>query len=387
MAKAQKVDISKETFKAKEYQITVSIPPNEFVLESGEKLGPITITFETYGELSPKKDNAIFIFHALTGSAHAWGPYREDLKHEGWWNNAIGKYKMLNPHEYFIVVPNVLGSCYGTTGPTSINPKTGKVFRMNFPLITIGDMVRVHKILMDYLGIKKWLAIIGGSMGGMQVLDWITRYPGTYTGAIPIATSARLSPQAIALNYISRKAIYLDPEWEHGNYPIGKPLQGLSLARMVGHITYLSYDSMWQKFGREMVDPDNFYSLDSRFQVENYLEYQGHKFVRRFDANSYIYLTKAMDLFDLQRQYGTFEKAFKRVDGKILLLSFTSDWLFPARESEEIFRVMKKLGKEVFWENIESVYGHDAFLVTSEIKKFQKSVSRFLKELRENFKG
>lgn len=322
----------------------------------------------------------------MTGSSHAAGPWDEELKHEGWWNEAIGPGKIFDTDKYFIIVPNVLGSCYGTTGPTSINPKTRKPYRMDFPVITITDMVDVQYALLKNLGIKKLLAVVGGSMGGMQVLEWIVRYPEKVHAAVPIATCARLSPQAIALNYVGRKAITLDPEWKGGKYKSNLKLEGLRIARMVGHITYLSYDSMWKKFGREHTEPENYYKLNSLFQVESYLEYQGHKFVKRFDANSYIYLSKAMDLFDMEREYGSLENAFSKVQAKVLLISFTSDWLFPAVQSKEIYDVLKKLGKDVKWVNIESVYGHDAFLVKSEIQKMAPHIIKFLEEARQSFK-
>ena len=272
-----------------------------FVLESGKSLDNITIAYETYGELNKEKNNAILICHALTGDAHAAGWHEGDKK-PGWWEIIIGPGKVLDSEKYFIICSNVLGGCKGTTGPNSINPDTGYEYGVDFPVITIKDMVDVQKILVDSFDITQLYAVIGGSMGGMQVLQWIVSYPEMMKKAIPIATTARSSPQQIAFNEVGRQSIVSDPNWKQGNYyGTGQiPKNGLSIARMIAHITYLSDESMFIKFGRDLQDKDEIsYDLSMDFQVESYLHHQGESFVKRFDANSYLYITKAVDLFDL----------------------------------------------------------------------------------------
>ena len=272
-----------------------------FELESGKSLDNITIAYETYGKLNNDKSNAILICHALTGDAHAAGWHAGDEK-PGWWDIVIGPGKVLDSEKYFIICSNVLGGCKGTTGPSSINPKTKKEYGIEFPVITIKDMVNVQKLLLDSFNITQLYAVIGGSMGGMQVLQWVVTYPEMMKKAIPIATTARSSPQQIAFNEVGRQAIFSDPAWNEGNYyHSGKiPKNGLSLARMIAHITYLSDESMYLKFGRDLQDKDEIsYDFSMDFQVESYLHHQGESFVKRFDANSYLYITKAVDLFDL----------------------------------------------------------------------------------------
>ena len=291
---------------------------DHFILESGKSLEKITVAYETYGELNNEKNNAILVCHALTGDAHAAGWHDGDKK-PGWWEIIIGPGKVLDTEKYFIICSNVLGGCKGTTGPSSINPLTGEEYGLDFPVITIKDMVDVQKILIDSFGINQLYAVVGGSMGGMQVLQWIVSYPEMMKKAIPIATTARSSPQQIAFNEVGRQSIFSDPNWNKGNYyGTGKiPKNGLSVARMIAHITYLSDESMYIKFGRDLQDKDEIsYDFSLDFQVESYLHHQGETFVKRFDANSYLYITKAVDLFDLSVDNSVIE-GFKDVKSKI----------------------------------------------------------------------
>ncbi|MGC8770796.1 MAG: homoserine O-acetyltransferase MetX [Brevinematia bacterium] len=349
-------------------------------LDSGKKFGPITVAYETYGELNSDKSNAILVCHALSGNAHAAGFHKSMGHKPGWWDDVIGPGKAIDTDKYFVICSNVIGGCAGTTGPSSINPETGKPYGANFPVITIGDMVKVQKLLIDYLGIEKLLAVIGGSMGGMQALEWALRYPDNVLSSIVIAATARLSPQSIAFNAVGRNAIIRDENWNGGDY-YGKvpPSVGLSIARMIGHITYLSDESMHKKFGRRLQTRNEFgFDFSKEFQVESYLDYQGNKFVEIFDANSYLYVTKAMDYFDVAAMYGkgSLEEAMKLVKSRILVISFTSDWLFPPYQSQEIVNALLKQKKDVSYYNIESSYGHDAFLL--EIDLEEKIISSFV---------
>ena len=337
---------------------------DSFVLESGETLDDITVAYETYGELNSDKTNAILICHALTGDAHAAGWHKGASK-PGWWEIIIGPGKVLDSEKYFIICSNVLGGCKGTTGPSSINPKTGKEYALDFPVITIKDMVDVQKTLVDSFGIDQLYAVIGGSMGGMQVLQWIISYPEMMKKAIPIATTAQSSPQQIAFNEVGRQAIFSDPDWNEGNYyGTGKtPRSGLSLARMIAHITYLSDESMYLKFGRDLQDKDEIsYDFTMDFQVESYLHHQGESFVKRFDANSYLYITKAVDLFDLAVNNSIIE-GLRDVKCKLEVISVDSDWLYPTEQSTEIVAALNANDVEVSFSEIKSNYGHDAFLL------------------------
>src|SRR5579872_772804 len=279
-------------------------------LESGASLAPVCVAYQTYGALNAARSNAILILHAFSGDAHAAGISAETGK-PGWWDNMIGPGKASDTEKYFIICSNVLGGCQGTTGPSSVNPQTGCPYGMTFPVITMGDMARLQAKLIDHLGIERLLAVAGGSMGGMQALEWAVSYPERVMAVIPIATTARHSPQQIAFNEVGRQAIMADPDWNGGNYYGGRPpARGLAVARMIGHITYLSDDSMRSKFGRRLRAPD-------QFEVESYLQYQGNKFVDRFDANSYIYITRALDSFDLT-QRGTLASLFERIGTRFL---------------------------------------------------------------------
>ncbi len=349
---------------------TFAEPPNEMILESGARLGPVTIAYETCGELNQDKSNAILICHALSGDSHVAGYYKEDDQQPGWWDIMVGPGKGIDTDKYFVICSNILGSCKGSTGPCIYNPKTVEPFGLDFPVVTIGDMVKAQKALLDHLGIKKILSIIGGSIGGMQVLEWCVTYPEMVVSAIPLATTTRHSALAIAFNEVARQAIMADPNWNNGNYYSGpEPDLGLAVARMIGHITYLSDESMRLKFGRQLQDKSDIsYNFDADFQVESYLRYQGAKFVQRFDANSFLYITKAADYYDLEKLHGNGSavNAFSKARAKFLVISFTSDWLYPTYQSRAMVQAMKKNGLDVSFCEIEAEWGHDAFLLPSD---------------------
>ena len=353
---------------------------DRFVLDCGKSLpGPVEVAYETYGELNPARDNAILIAHALSGDAHVAGRHSAEDRKPGWWDDMVGPGKAFDTRRYFVICSNILGGCKGTTGPSSINPETGQTYGTSFPIVTIGDMVRVQKELIDHLGIDKLLSVVGGSMGGFQALEWAIMYPERVASIIPIATCARLSSQAIAFNAVGRNAILSDHNWQGGRYAKGDvvPAKGLGIARMVGHITYLSAEGMREKFGRKLrYDDDYQFDLASEFDVETYLDYQGDRFVERFDANTYLYITKAMDYFDLGQEYGSLEEAFRRIAARVLIISFTSDWLFTPQENQEMVNALLRLGKDVSYCNIESRYGHDAFLL--EYKTEGRLIAGFL---------
>lgn len=349
---------------------------------TGEILSPVSVVYETYGQLSKAKDNAVLVCHALSGDAHAAGYHGSGRDEKpGWWDILIGPGKPIDTERYFVICSNFLGSCYGTTGPGSINPETSEPYGLDFPMFTIGDMVEVQRWLIDHLGIESLLAVIGGSMGGMQALQWAISCPERVRGVIPIATTSRLSAQGIAFNEVGREAILADPKWEGGRYdPENQPDAGLSLARMIAHITYLSEQSMHRKFGRQRVEKDGrHFRFSTQFQVESYLHHQGNKFVRRFDANTYLYISRAMDLFDLEKAHGSLESAFGNCRSSFLILSFSSDWLFPTEQSVDIVRALKRTGKDVSFCEIESDQGHDAFLLPGH--RMGDIVSGFLKRL------
>jgi homoserine O-acetyltransferase len=335
-------------------------------LDSGETLGPVTVAYETYGRLNPERSNAILIVHALSGDAHVAGYHSTDKTNPGWWDDCIGPGKAFDTDKYFVICSNVIGGCQGSTGPSSVNPGTGKPYGLSFPVITVGDMVRAQAQLMDHLGIDKLMAVAGGSMGGMQVLQWTVDYPERVMAALPIATTARHSPMLIAFSEVGRQAIYADPNWNAGDYYDGpRPNTGLALARMIGHITYLSEQSMQSKFGRRLQKREHFgFEFDTDFAIESYLQYNGRRFTDRFDANSYLYITKAMDYFDLCNGHGSLVKAFAN-SGEItyLVISFTSDWLYPTYHSKEMVGALTAAGADVTFTDLESTWGHDAFLL------------------------
>jgi len=349
--------------------IRVVEPDKPLELECGKTLAPIDVAYETYGKLNDAQDNAVLICHALSGNAHVAGRNSPDDKKPGWWDVMIGPGKGIDTNKYFVICSNFLGGCSGTTGPSSINPKTGRPYGLDFPIITVADMVRVQKLLLDKLGIKKLLAVIGGSIGGMQVLDWVIRFPDFVKAAIPIAATTHLSAQSIAFDTVGRNAILADVNFSDGQYhDKDGPDRGLSIARMIGHITYLSEQGMREKFGRKLRGSDQYsYDFNSEFAVETYLDYQGQSFVERFDANSYLYITKAADYFDLEKDYGSLAKAFAGTKSRFLIISFASDWLFTPAQSRAIVDALAAVNKDVSYCDIASPYGHDAFLLEPEV--------------------
>lgn len=348
--------------------VTLFESPNVLQLECGRDLGPIEVAYETYGNLNDARDNAVLICHALSGDAHVAGYHDKEDNKPGWWDIMVGPGKGVDTDKFFVICCNILGGCKGTTGPSSTNAETGKPWGLDFPVITIEDMVKVEKRLTEYLGIEKLLAVIGGSMGGMQVLEWTVRYPDSVAAAIPIATTTRLNAQSIAFDAVGRSAILADPNFQGGQYHQGPgPDRGLAIARMVGHITYLSEQGMHAKFGRELRDANKYsYDFGNEFSVETYLDYQGRAFVERFDANSYLYITKAMDYYDLAAQHGNLQEAFKNVQASFLLISFSSDWLFTPQQSRQIVDALLANHKQVSYCDVNSPYGHDAFLLEPE---------------------
>ncbi len=363
--------------------ITLFEPPNVLALEGGATIGPVTVAYETYGELSPRKDNVVYICHALTGDAHVSGRYSAADRKPGWWDGFVGPGKAIDTNIYYVICANVLGGCQGTTGPSSINPVTGEPYGPSFPFITIQDIVSVHNALLDALGIDKILAIVGGSLGGMQVLEWSVSHPDRAAAAILLASGPSLSAQGIAFNAVGRRAIYSDPLFQNGRYydAEDKPRFGLALARMIAHITYLSEQSIELKFGRRLQNGEDF-AYDNRseieFQVESYLHYQGKRFVDRFDANSYLTLTRVMDYFDLTRRQESLASVLSKSQCRFLVVSYTSDWLFPTSQSEEIVRALVEAQRHVTFTELSSPYGHDAFLIEAELPKLEKLVVPFL---------
>ena len=355
-----------------------------FRLESGATLRSVTLAYEVYGRLNAARSNAILICHALSGGAHAAGYLSPDDAQPGWWDDCIGPGKAFDTNRFCVICSNVLGSCYGSSGPSSVDPATGQPYGLHFPVVTIGDMVRAQMRLLDHLGIERLLAVAGGSMGGMQVLEWAAHHPQRLRAAIPIATTARHSPMLIAFSEVGRQAIYADPAWKQGDYyGNGKrPDAGLSVARMVGHITYLSEQSMHQKFGRRLQGRERYgYEFQTEFEIESYLKHNGDKFTRRFDANSYLYVTKALDYFDLAGQHGgSLAAAFANSeDLAFLVISFTSDWLYPSYHSKELVKALTAAGCDVTYLDIESAWGHDAFLV--EVETMTRLLGSFLDRL------
>ncbi|MSM40546.1 MAG: homoserine O-acetyltransferase [Geobacter sp.] len=350
----------------------------ELRLESGRILGPITLVFETYGQLNADRSNAILVTHAWTGSAHLAGRHSEEETRPGWWDEIVGPGRLLDTDRYCVICINVIGSCYGSTGPTSTNPRTGKRYNLSFPVITVRDMVRAQLLLIDHLGIERLVTVLGGSMGGMQALEWATQFPDRLASAVVLATSPRPSAQAIALNAVARWAIFNDPTWKKGEYR-KNPKDGLALARGVGHITFLSDESMTAKFGRRFSARDGLFDFFGQFEVERYLTYNGYNFVDRFDANSFLYLAKALDLYDVAWGCESLEEAFQPVRVPIQFFAFTSDWLYPPAQTEEMVAALQSLGKPAEYHLITSSYGHDAFLL--EHQTFAPLVREFLRKV------
>jgi homoserine O-acetyltransferase len=335
-------------------------------LDSGVVLSPVTIAYETYGTLNADKSNAVLVCHALTGDQHAASVHPITGK-PGWWNLMIGPGRPVDTERFFVISSNVIGGCMGTTGPLSTNPATGKPYGLAFPVITIADMVRAQAALLDTLGIADLFCVLGGSMGGMQVLQWASAYPGRVFSAIPIATAARHSAQNIAFHEVGRQAIQADPDWQSGDYLLAgaNPKKGLAVARMAAHITYLSEAALHRKFGRNLQDRTRVtFGFDADFQIESYLRHQGMTFVDRFDANSYLYITRAMDYFDLAADHGgTLAEAFRGTPTRFCVVSFTSDWLFPTAESRTLVHALNAAAAKVSFVEIATDRGHDAFLL------------------------
>lgn len=339
--------------------------PGPLVLRCGDTLPEVTVAYETYGALTPQKDNAVLVCHALSGDAHAAG-YHGDASKPGWWEMMIGPDKGIDTHRFFVICANVLGGCRGTTGPSSLNHATGRPFGTDFPLVSIADMVEVQRRLLEALGLHTLHAVAGGSMGGMQALQWAVSYPDRVRRVVAIATTHRHGAQQIAFNEVGRRAIMADPHWRNGHYYDGPfPARGLGLARMVGHITYLSETGMMAKFGRRLRNRPG-EKFAPAYEVETYLAYQGESFVQRFDANSYLYITKALDTFDLAEEAGSLGAALKPFKGRLLLAAFSSDWLYPPEQAKEIARAVRQNGGDVTYCEIESSYGHDAFLLEND---------------------
>jgi homoserine O-acetyltransferase len=341
-------------------------PDRPLRLDAGVELSPFQIAYKTYGTLNAARSNAVLICHALTGDQHV-ASVHPVTKKNGWWETMVGPGRPIDTERYFVICANVVGACMGTTGPASTNPKTGRPYGLDFPVITIRDMVRAQAMLLDHLGIGTLFAVAGGSMGGMQVLEWAASYPDRVFAALPIACATRHSAQNIAFHEVGRQAIMADPDWRGGRYLIEgtNPRRGLAVARMGAHITYLSDAALHRKFGRRFQDRENpTFSFDADFEVESYLRHQGISFVERFDANSYLYLTRAMDYFDLAADYdGVLANAFKGTQTRICVVSFTSDWLFPTSESRAIVHALNASGARVSFAEIETDKGHDAFLL------------------------
>jgi homoserine O-acetyltransferase len=345
------------------------------LLERGGRLEAFTLAYETYGQLNADKSNAILICHALSGDSHVAGYYTHD-PHEkpGWWEEAVGPGKMFDTDRFYVICSNVIGGCQGSTGPASLAPD-GKPYGSRFPLITIADMVYAQQYLIDYLDIDQLFAVVGGSMGGMQALQWAVQYPNRVRNALFIASTPRSSAQNIAFNEVGRQAIMGDTNWRGGDYYSGPPPEaGLAVARMIGHLTYMSEASLERKFGRGLDLPTRKFAPE--FMVERYLQYQGQKFVERFDANSYLYITKALDYFDLSEQYGSLKAALQYSRCAFLVVSFSSDWLYPASYAQELVSALEGLGRTVQYEHVNSSVGHDSFLV--EVELMTKLVGGYL---------
>ncbi len=347
-------------------------------LDSGASLGPVEVAYETYGTLDAGRSNAVFVCHALTGDAHAAG-HHGDPSRPGWWNTIIGPGRPLDTDRLFVVCANLLGGCQGTTGPSSIDPSTGRAYGLRFPLMTVRDLVRVHRALVAHLGIERLLAVIGGSLGGMQALQWALDAPHELESALVICASSRLSAQNIAFSAVAREAIMGDPEFRGGDYYENgsHPDRGLSVARMLAHITYLSEESMRRKFGRRIQDADApRFGFDVDFQVESYLQYQGASFLKRFDANSYLYLSRVMDYFDAFTDLAATARALAGTPTRFLVMSFDSDWRFDTSHSREIVRTLAAHGAAVTFREVASPHGHDSFLL--EIPEYHRTVAGFL---------
>lgn len=342
--------------------------PGVMTLESGRTLSDIVVAYELYGTINAARDNVILICHALSGDAHAAGYHRGDGARPGWWDTMIGPGKAFDTERYAVLCSNVLGGCRGTTGPLSLDPATGEPYAATFPIVTIGDMVKVQAMLLDRLGVRTLAAAAGGSMGGMQALHWAASYPERVARVVVLASCARLTSQALAFNAVGRQAIMSDPRWRGGRYPAADPpAGGLAAARMIGHLTYLSAEGLEHRFGRrhQYGERDGF-TLDTDFQVESYLEHQGSSFVNRFDANCYLYMTRALDYFDLSAGWDSLSAALSRATASFFLASMSTDWLYPPAQTEELASALAAAGKTVEVVALDSLHGHDGFLLEHE---------------------
>jgi homoserine O-acetyltransferase len=340
----------------------------KFTFVSGQTLPEFTLRYETYGRLNATRDNAVLICHALSGDHHCAGWHTPEDRKPGWWNNLIGPGKAVDTRRFFVVCANVLGGCQGSTGPSSVDPTTGRPYGMTFPFVTIRDMIRAQKLLLDHLGVVALQAVIGGSMGGMQALQMAIEYPRFTRRVLAMATTARESAQAIAFNEVGRQAIMQDPAWNRGDYAReGGPRVGLAIARMMAHITYVSDASMDRKFGRRKRDATaGADAFNQQFEVESYLRHQGQSFINRFDANTYLYITRALDQFDLAEAYGSLEHALGAVEGETLVVGFTSDWLFPPEQNRALTLALLRAGRRASYAELTTDLGHDSFLLESE---------------------
>ena len=359
----------------------IQLPLKEpLVLKKGGILEKLEISFQTHGQLNKDKNNAILICHALTGDAHV-SDGGNSHSPPGWWNFLVGPGRPVDTNRFFVVCCNVLGGCKGTTGPLSIHPKSKEMYRTSFPDISISDMVMVQKMLLDELGVFSCYAVIGGSLGGMQALEWSVRYPDKVQRCIAIATGSQLSSQGLAFDIVGRECITGDPSWKNGQYDLeqGIYVKGLALARMIGHITYISKNIMEEKFGRRLQDGKSDVGFNTAFAIESFLQYNGEKFIQRFDPNSYLYLTKAMDTYDLSEGFASLDESLARSVCLTLVISFSSDWLFTPEDSIQLASTLARLGRKVTYSNIQTDLGHDAFLIDApEISHMKDLVHRFL---------
>ena len=368
--------MSKSVGKVTEQKIKL---PTDLLLECGQTLKNIDLTYETYGELNDDSSNAILICHALSGNHHAAGFYKDDSERPGWWDALIGPDKAIDTNKYYVVCPNNIGGCHGSTGPSSINPDTEKFYGPEFPVITVQDWVKSQALLADHLKINCWHAAIGGSLGGMQALEWTRLFPDRILKASVIAAAPKLSAQNIAFNEVARQAIITDPDYQEGKYLDSdkSPKRGLRLARMVGHITYLSDEAMRDKFGRELKEGKLNFGFDVEFEVESYLRHQGDVFSESFDANTYLLMTKILDYYDPAEDHdGDLVKAFESIKAKVMVISFSSDWRFSPQRSKEIVNALLAAEKEATYLEIESSHGHDSFLFAED--RYVKALSAFL---------
>ncbi|HEX5847589.1 MAG TPA: homoserine O-acetyltransferase [Rubrobacter sp.] len=356
-------------------------PIGPFEPELGGYLPDVTLAYETWGELNEAADNAVLLVHALTGDSHAAGGPNETHRRGGWWDPMVGPGRPIDTNEYFVVCSNVLGGCSGSTGPASVDPESGRPYGMRFPVVTIRDMVRAQKRLLDALGIRRLALVAGGSIGGQQALEWAVEFPDFVEKAVPVAATGALGPQGVGMSEMGRRAIMADPDWQEGDYyGTGRsPNEGLAIARMAGMMTYQSAPGQWERFSRRPASRPAIYpEFGGRFEIESYLHYQGRDLTGRFDANSYLYLSKAMDLYDVASGYRTGEEAYSRIRAEVLFVGITSDWLFPAAEVIETSEKAKNAGARAGYAEIDTLSGHDAFLkdwkeLTEAIQPFTKN--------------